>query len=156
MNKINLEMASNGDSDFLFYLRNLPETYENSRNARPVNKEEHKNWLLSIIKNKEIFLYVIYCDDNKAGQIRFDKMDEFIVEVSISVLKDYWGKKVAETALIKGIKEMRGKGMERVIAEIKRENFRSIKFFEKNGFTKFRENSEFFDLEYILKQPSSL
>lgn len=154
-NNLNVKIreANNSDIDFLFNLRNMEETYRYFKNSRKVNYQEHINWITPILnkKRQDIFLYVIYHNQNKAGQIRFDLENKKIVEVSISLLKEFWGKKIARKGLDSGIEKMRKKGIEKILAEVKTQNQPALKFFEKEGFVETSKKNEYKFFEYNIK-----
>jgi len=146
--KIKLKKVDFSDIEFLWYLRNQPYVYKNSRRHRPVEWKEHINWIMPILlgfNKKELF--IVEHSNKKAGQIRFDyKNNE--AEVSISLLKEFCGKGIGSRALKLAIAEIEKKA-ERVMAEVKKDNTASIKLFEKINFKKESQKGEW--LRYVLK-----
>jgi RimJ/RimL family protein N-acetyltransferase len=151
--KIEIKKITKKNIDFLFSLRNCPETYKYFKNGKPVEKEEHMSWILPILdgQRKDIFLYVVYEDEKEVGQIRFDLEDEKTAEVSISILKEYFGKNIAGKGLEKGIEKIKEKGIEKIIAEVNKNNLQSIRFFEKHGFKQFQKRENYLDFEYLIQ-----
>ena len=150
-----LKKVDSSDIDFLFNLRNKDYIYSISLNPKPITYEEHINWIEPIIsnENENRMLYVILCGNKKAGQIRFDVLDKKIVDVNISVLKEYHGKGIANFALEEGIQKMEKKNVVKILAEVFETNPASIKFFEKQGFQRVKDVKSGLRLyEYVSKK----
>lgn len=150
---VEIKKAVKEDIDFLFYLRNQPGIYKYFKNPYQVKHKEHINWIMPILKGerKNIFLYLIYYEGKKAGQLRFNLEDKKTAEVSISLMKEYFGKGIAKQVINLGIEKMKDKGIEKIVAEIKKENNQSIRFFKKYGFKKFEENQQYRKYRYLVK-----
>ena len=73
--------------------------------------------------------------DEIIGQLRFD-FDENYPVISISLNKNYRGLGLSKYLLDKGIKYI---DESKIVAYIKKNNIRSISFFESMGFKKDRE-----------------
>jgi len=152
--KILLRQANKSDIDFLFNLRNKNYVYKYSINANPIEHQEHLNWISPIIsgEKKDRFLYVILYGKEKAGQIRFDILNEKDAEVSISILKEFHGKHIANFALEKSIPLMKEKGFKKIIAEVFEKNIASVKFFKKQEFVKVKNvEKDLWVYEYLIK-----
>jgi len=149
---ISIRKADESDIEFLFNLRNRPDVFKYFKSPRKVEYDEHVKWITPIINNQrpEVYLYVILCNNERVGQVRFDLLDK-TAEISISVLLDYRGKGIADSALKQGIDIMKEKGIEKVSAEVEKENLNSIKFFKRVGFNEIKENKEYRIFEYNLK-----
>lgn len=136
MLKISLKKASFSDIEFLWYLRNQGDVYRYARQNRKVEWTEHINWIMSLILGlapKKLF--IIKNQGLPIGQIRFDELARDEVEVSISVLKEFRGRGLAETAFrqaLAGLKKE--KKLKTLIATINKKNAASIIFFEKLNF----------------------
>jgi len=136
---ISLKKADFSDIEFLWYLRNQPETYRYSYQSDKVNWEEHINWITPVIlglNNKELF--IIKDKEIPVGQVRLDDK----VKISISILKEFQGKGFASQALGLAIKDR-----QRLIADINKENTASIRLFEKLNFKLKEEKGEWFTYE---------
>lgn len=155
MNKENIDVkireVNESDIEFLWYLRNLPETYRYSRNSRKVAYEEHLNWIMPILmgEKENVNLYVILCDGKRAGQVRFDLLEKQVAEVSISIFSKYWGKGVALSGMKQGMEIMKNKDIRKFIAEVKKENIGSLHFFTKAGFKSFKEDKDYQYFNYL-------
>lgn len=144
---ISIRKASFSDIEFLWYLRNRPEVYKYFRNTKSVNWKIHVNWIIPIILGTSLkSVFVIQKSGIPIGQIRFDYQTS---DISISILKEFQGKGVALYALILVIKEIKRRGKnKKIVAEIHKNNFSSIKLFEKLKFKFEAKNGKW--LRYIL------
>ena len=133
--KITLKKADFTDIEFLFYLRNIPEYYRYYTHPKPVQWEEHINWIMPILlglDNRD--LYIIMADDIKAGQVRVDYSSD-MAEINISLVEHFRGKNIAPVALEKVIEKARKeKGVKTFRAHVHQENIASQKLFEKAGY----------------------
>lgn len=144
--KISLKKADFSDIEFLWYLRNQPIIYKYARNNRAVSWKEHINWILPVIlgtSNKN--LLVIRNLKTPIGQIRFDRTGDKEAEISISISKEFQGKGFATKSLKLAIKKQ--KNIQKLIAEVNKNNKASIRLFEKLGF-KLKEKKGIW-LKYI-------
>ena len=134
--KISLRKANFNDIEFLWYLRNQADVYKYSRQSRTINWKEHISWIMPIIlglSNKELF--IIENSKIPIGQVRCDYKNHKEVEVSISLLKEFWGKGFATRSLKSIIKQIKKQGkVQRLIAEVNKNNITSQKLFEKLNF----------------------
>lgn len=148
--KISLKKANFSDIEFLWYLRNKPETYKYSRQNQIIGWKEYIEWILPIVlgtSNKDLF--VIKNLKTPIGQIRFDWMKNKKAEISMSILKEFQGKGFATETLKLAIKEVkRQKKIKRLIAEIHKKNLSSIKLFERLSFKLKTQKRDW--LKYIL------
>ncbi len=84
--------------------------------------------------------YYIALDGNKIigstqlspGRRRFAHTSEF----AISVLKDYWGKGIAQKLFDKSLLWAKENGVRKINLEVRDDNLRAIRFYERNGFVK--------------------
>ena len=151
MNETLLRKANSSDIEFLWYLRNQPETYRYSRQNQTVNWKEHIEWILPIIlkiNNKELF--IIKNLETSIGQVRLDWMESKKAEISISILKEFQGKGFANKSLSLAIKQAKKEDRAKsLMAVIHEENLTSQKLFERLNF-KLKEKKEIW-LKYVLE-----
>jgi RimJ/RimL family protein N-acetyltransferase len=102
---------------------------------RPVEWDEHNNWVEAVVAgktNKE--LYIIESEGEGVGQLRLD-FDNNEAEVSISLFKSSHSKGVATRALLIAVTNPDvSKRVNRLIAEVNKNNPASQRLFEKVGF----------------------
>ena len=133
LREITLKKAEFLDIEFLWYLRNRKETKEFSMVSGKVKWDEHVNWILPIllgVSNKQVF--IIKNLRTPIGQIRFDYKGRDEAEISISILKEFWGKGFALMAIVSGIKKQ--KDIKRFTATIHKDNLPSANLFKKVNF----------------------
>ena len=132
---IKLKKADFEDIEFLWYLRNIPEYYRYYKQPKPVEWEEHINWVMPILLGVDKRdLFVVMVEDIKAGQVRVDyEVDS--AEISISLVESFRGKGVGFTALEKAIeKAKKEKDVKTFRAYVHQDNIASQKLFEKLGY----------------------
>ena len=83
-----LRPAENSDYEFLFRLRNDPETRANSNNHKLISKSEHGFWLAATLCNKQRKLYIAEVDLVPVGSCRAD-FDGDECELSWTVAPEY-------------------------------------------------------------------
>lgn len=97
---------------------------------------KHKKWFEKYIKKKQKFFFVAIFKKKLVGYIRADKFnDNFLI--SIAVIKDFRRENVA-TLLLNKVESSVNSGT--LIANIKKNNIKSISFFRKNKFLKYNKN----------------
>ncbi len=133
--KVVLKKSIIKDAKFLFVLRNKPYVYKNSGTPRPVEWQEHIDWLGKVLSgeaNKELF--IVKFEEKSIGQVRFDYNNSQVI-VSVSLLKEFQGRGIAFLALQKAIKRIsKERKVKAFLAEIHQENIASQKLFKKLGF----------------------
>lgn len=118
----------------IFEIANDDEVRKSSFNSDKIPIEGHKKWFNNILNDNSVKFYVLEYENDLIGQLRLD-FDEKYPVVSISLNKKYRGLGLSKILLAKGLELIEGK----VIAYIKKENIRSISFFESMGFKKDEE-----------------
>lgn len=118
----------------IFEIANDDEVRKFSFNSDKIPLENHKIWFNSILNNDSIKFYVLEYKNELIGQLRLDFDEEYPV-ISISLNKKYRGLGLSKILLSKGLDLVDDK----VIAYIKKDNFRSISFFNSMGFKKESE-----------------
>ena len=134
--KIFIKKVSKSDLNFTYLLRNNRSIRKNFFNSKFVPIEEHKAWLLKLLKNKKDLLFIVVKNKSKIGCIRYVK-NEFYYNISISILPKYQSLNIGSEALRKTEKILK-KTM--IISKIKKNNLKSLKFFLKNGYSILSKN----------------
>ncbi|NQU82941.1 MAG: GNAT family N-acetyltransferase [Parcubacteria group bacterium] len=135
MPNINLRKADASDTKFLWELRCQPEVFQYFRTPEPVEWESHIKWIDPVLEgktNKELF--IIQAEEERVGQVRFD-YEENEAEVSISIIKEFWGKGIGSLALELAIKQaQKNEKITTLLAEIHKNNLASQRLFKKFSF----------------------
>jgi len=120
-----------------------------SFNSGYINKEEHKKWFLSNYRGD---FYVVEFRGKVIGQIRFNIINENNgAIVSISVHRNYQRLGLGKLLLKEGLERFleENRSINKVIAFIKKLNYKSKSLFESIGFKKIGNNGEWFRYELM-------
>lgn len=118
-----------------------------SFNSDYINKEEHKRWFLSNYRGN---FYVIEFRGKVIGQIRFNVINENNEAiVSISLHRNYRQLGLGKFLLKEGLKRFleENRSINKIIALIRKINYKSKSLFESIGFKKIESNGEWFRYE---------
>ena len=125
------------DSLDLWLWRNNKKSIFFSKNKKKITLEAHNKWFRKNLKNKKIKFYIGFIvkknEKKKVGVVRFDIKSKYAL-VSINLNPVMRGKSLSYILLAAGIKKFLKFKKIKLIAEIKKNNFASIKCFLKNGF----------------------
>lgn len=97
-----------------------------------ISLRNHLVWLQSFYKNKQGIIWIINYKKSKIGNIRLTRLRHKTYEVDIFIIKKYRGQQLATQSLIKVENDL-VKGSE-VHSFVKKNNYRSFKFFLKNKY----------------------
>jgi len=117
--------------------RNYKKSIFFSKNKKKVTLEVHNKWFRKNFKNIKIKFYIGCILKNnqkkKVGVVRFDIKSKYAL-ISINLNPIMRGKNLSYILLAAAIKKFLKFKKIKLIAEIKKNNFASIKCFLKNGF----------------------
>ena len=127
--------ATLGDMMLYFEWTNDAEVRNQSFNSMIVDINTHETWFLQKLMDNKCTMLLFEDDDVPIGQVRFQKGDDNIAIVGITVDKKFRGKGLATTMLqIASEKYLEENNDQIIHAFIKKGNIGSIKAFEKAGF----------------------
>lgn len=121
---IKLRNITKSDYKFLFNLLKERGPIVNILHKKMPTYEEHLKFVSSKPYSK---WYIIYYKNQKAGSVYLTKQNE----IGIFIKKNMQGKKIGETALHMLIRD---NPRSKYFANVNPKNYRSIKFFKRNGF----------------------
>ena len=131
------------DIDLMFEWRNHSSIRSNSFNSQELLLKDHENWFYNTLNSKSIFTYIFELDGEPVGVVRFSN-DANIPAAKISYLVDptFQGKGLGTTILELGIEKNieENSGLEKFYGYVIKDNYASIKIFEKLNFIKVSEN----------------
>ena len=130
------------DERFLFNIYNENVTQKKFYTNRKVNYANHQVWMKKQLKERST--YIIYLK-KRIGYIRFSQIKFKNFEISIAINSKYKRMGIAKLALLKTTKKKKFKGAN-IIANVKKSNLSSKKFFINCGFKKISNTNK-----YILK-----
>ena len=117
-----------------------------SKNKKKITLEAHNKWFKKNLKNKKIKFYIGSIvkknQKKKVGVVRFNIKSKYAL-VSINLNPVMRGKSLSHTLLATGIKKFLKFKKIKLIAEIKKNNFASIKCFLKNGFHFLKSRNQY-------------
>lgn len=148
---IKFRLATERDSKKLFELRNDETVREASVNKEMIAWENHATWLSMVLKNELIFLYIVYNDQSPfIGQVRFDKKDKNLVEISVSVAKQFRGQGLGLEIIKKGVRFFLDNNPEtkKVTGKIRNSNTASLYSFAKAGFDIVDKDKDYTSIEF--------
>ncbi len=125
------------DSLDIWLWRNDKKSIFFSKNKKKITLEAHNKWFRKNLKNKKIEFYIGSIvkknEKKKVGIVRFNIKSKYAL-VSINLNPIMRGKNLSYILLAASIKKFLKFKKIKLIAEIKKNNFASIKCFLKNGF----------------------
>ena len=137
-NKLTVREVNLNDVNLLFDWANDELTRQNSFNSTKISFEEHEQWLTSKLKNTNSLFFIGMINTEPIGLVRFEIGEENTI-VSISIDKNFRGKKLAPSLLKEAGKSYFKKSKKPILAYIKKENIASLKSFEKAGYNFYSE-----------------
>ena len=134
-NIINLRKVEITDINDMFEWRNHPDIRKNFFNQELLSWDEHEKWFIAKLKDPDAAVYMAYYKKEKIGTIRFEA-NESAIKTSVMLNPDFLGKGLGSKLIKLGVKRfiMEKNPDMQIIAEIKKDNFTSIKAFTKAGF----------------------
>ena len=134
------------DSLDIWLWRNDNKSIFFSKNKKKITLEAHNKWFRKNLKNKKIRFYIGYIvkknEKKKVGVVRFNIKSKYAL-VSINLNPVMRGKSLSYILLATGIKKFLKFKKIKLIAEIKKNNFASIKCFLKNGFHFLKSKNQY-------------
>ncbi|WZL88720.1 GNAT family protein [Salinimicrobium sp. 3283s] len=129
-----------------FYLThkwaNTPSVRAFSFNKDEISLKEHLSWYFSKLESSNCEYYILEVNGNSAGSIRFDIEKHQIVKINYLLDPNYTGKGFGTFLLKKGLKFLKENKpfIQKVYGFVLKENFASIRIFEKLSFIKVTES----------------
>ena len=136
--------ALKNDLKDIFDWRNDDYSRSMFRNTNKVEIKDHQEWFSKILNDPSRKIYIGLMNYDKIGVCRFD-FDETknISKVSITLNPSMRGKKLGFSLLENSITKYKKINNSKLFAEVRKENYPSIKIFEKCGFIKINSDKNF-------------
>lgn len=155
MTSVTVRTAKSGDCVRLWRWRNEPAVRKVSFQSKVIPLAEHKAWFSKKIKDDHTKILIGEKNSKTPfGYARIDKTGKTAGEVHIAVRKADWGKGLGVQLLQKacryGFKRM---NLKSISAQIKADNPRSVKLFEKAGFEAVKNKNTAKVLAYRQRNP---
>lgn len=128
------------DTKFIRDLYNINVKKKLFNSKKLVTKKSHERWIKNILNSKKSKIYLGHIN-KQFGYVRIENLFENIYCVSIAIDKNYEGRGYATDLLNISIKKFSEKTKNFILfAFVKKNNFKSQKFFLKNDFSKIEIN----------------
>ena len=136
-----LRPVQESDVQLLFDGRNDELVRKNSFSEDRIIFETHKTWFASVLKNPEVFFYVLEADENPIGQIRLNKSGNSGV-ISYSIAEEYRAQGYGKLILQLVENECVQKNFaDSLIGYVKKSNVASQIIFKSLGYSESDESS---------------
>lgn len=140
---IHLRPAAPEDCELVFIWRNLPEIVQLSSSMRKVSFSEHMEWYEQVLSDESRPVFLIEECRSPVGLIRFEINKSNEAEISIYLLQGKTGRGLGPAAIMLGCDlVITRKNVKKIIANIRKNNTRSVIAFTKCGFELMRGTSE--------------
>ena len=134
--KITLRSATIADAEDLLKWKNDPDTRRFAiRTHEEIQLTDHMHWLGKALANPNVRIYIILCEEQPCGDIRFELHSSY-TEVAIKIDRAFRGKGVGAEALRQATevhKNLRPAG-QLLLAKIVYGNAASMHLFENEGY----------------------
>ncbi len=131
--ELKIRKATLEDSDIFWLWANDQETRINSFNSDEIKNCQHRIWFESKLQDVDCEIFVMECPNGPIAQARFDKIDgKFRIDYSVS--RPFRGLGLGCVILNKSILSIDFQRPFCVFGEVKKDNYPSIRTFEKLNF----------------------
>ncbi len=132
---IALRPATMADREMVFRWRNDPFILSHGSSQREVQWEEHKKWFESTIFGESRKTYIVLCQGNPIGQVRFDRRGQQTAVVSVYLLQAFTGRGLGVRAIRLGCEAIfEAWQIKKIVACVREDNPASRSAFRKAGF----------------------
>ncbi len=128
-----LRQATIEDAELLLSWANDPIVRQNSFNTHKISKEEHYAWFNRVLESKDIAIYIL-CDNKPVGTVRIQYRDKSVL-LSYSIDAKSRGKGYGTQIIrLAEIEVVKHHTVEKILAEVKFDNFASCHIFQKLAY----------------------
>ena len=117
-------------------------------NDKLIAAEEHSLFVKRLKNDEERAYFAVFCHDQYIASIYLTDIKDERGERGIYVVPDYQGKGVTQHIEIAFLKYIRLKGIRQVIAKVKSDNEKSVRYHIKMGYKEQSRDNEY--IHYIL------
>lgn len=153
---VTLRPADFSDEERLLEWRNEPTTRAASLTTAEVSAEDHQRWLRGKLDDPDTALFIVLDDGEAIGQVRLDRLDHALAEVSIGLAPEARGRGAGREALRLAAREAGERlGVRELSAQVKPDNEASLRSFAAAGYTEVRRGDDIVELRLELGQATS-
>lgn len=134
---IHLREACEGDCGLIYKWANDPDARAFSFSTDFISWEEHVKWFMERLQNPNCTLFIALDSEGRPlGQVRFE-LNGSDATISVGIDSDFRGRGMGILVVLRAVEEIfKKRPISRINAFIKPENLRSIRTFEKAGFSR--------------------
>ena len=136
VSKLKIRLADDQDLKFTFELYNKNVLEKKFYTSKKINFQDHLKWFKN--KRKEKMFFICFLNE-KIGYVRFDKINEKNLSVSIAIKKSHQRKGYGKAMLVKVLNKKKISEFN-IWAYVKTQNKASKKFFLDSGFEPITDN----------------
>lgn len=139
-----------GETDYLSF----------GKEGLPISREEEEKFIQSMKEKEHSVLYLVWKDGEIVGDASlngFFRRMSHRAEFGISVTKSEWGQGIGSALLRKCVRYAEIHGIELINLEVRSDNMRAIRVYEKYGFSKigtspayFKIDGEYYDFDLMV------
>jgi RimJ/RimL family protein N-acetyltransferase len=153
---VTLRPAELSDGARLLQWRNDPATRAASLTSERVSLQDHRHWLALKLADPSCAFFIIVADAEPIGQVRLDRIDDQLAEVSIGLAPRARGQGAGREALLLAAGEARDRlGVTMLTARIKADNEPSLRSFAAAGFYEVGRKDEIVELRRMIPQETA-
>jgi RimJ/RimL family protein N-acetyltransferase len=153
---VTLRPAELSDDARLLEWRNEPRTRLASLTPRKISAEDHRRWLASKLADTRCALFIILADAEPIGQVRLDRIEDELAEVSIGLAPQARGRGTGREALYLAAAAAWDRlGVKVLTARIKADNEPSLRSFSAAGFTEVGRDGDLVELRRATAQDTA-
>jgi RimJ/RimL family protein N-acetyltransferase len=144
---LHLRAATPDDEGRLLAWRNDPTARTASFTSAEISPEVHHAWFLRKLGDPDCALLIIEEDDRPVGQVRLDRVDDDLAEISIALAPFARGRGIGRAALEFSTAKAWGLlGITTLKATVKPDNRASLAAFRAAGFAIVRDDDDAVEL----------
>jgi RimJ/RimL family protein N-acetyltransferase len=131
-----LRSARAGDCELVFGWANDPDTRAMSFSRATIAHAEHVAWFTASLESTRRRLFIAEDEQGPLALVRVSVYDRRpdTAEIGINLAPERRGQRLSSVVLERASSEARGRGLQRLVARIRRENTASQRAFQRAGY----------------------
>ena len=138
-----IRLADSLDVNLTFKWANSPDVRKFSFNKDKISFQGHMIWYFDKLQSSNCEYYILEINGNPAGSIRFDIEENHFAKINYLLDPNFTGKGLGSILLESGLRflKVNRPSIQAVYGFVLKDNFASIRIFEKLSFTKISEDT---------------
>lgn len=141
---IKITKCNINDANFVLNLYNFHVQNNIFFTKKKVRMHDHLTWMKYALKKPNYF-YITYYKKKKIGYLRYERKSDKNYEISIAIKDKFQKKGLGEITFLKTRNKIKKFN---IISKIKKNNKKSLKFFQKLGFKKYFTAKKYYVFKY--------